>query len=73
MSGNLYHLRRTLKSTFNQIPDYLALGNLLHPTAAICGYPRSLSKELLYQLEPHSRGYFAGYMGVISPDTAELL
>lgn len=43
----------------------------LHPTPAVGGSPGGKAKEILRQLEPFDRGWYAGPVGWISRDAAE--
>lgn len=43
--------------------DALTLALALHPTPAVCGFPRSRAHELIGQLEPFDRGFYAGAFG----------
>lgn len=49
----------------------LDLISLLHPTPAVCGYPKEAALSLIRKLEPFDRGYYAGPIGVLSKDHAE--
>jgi menaquinone-specific isochorismate synthase len=44
-------------------PTALALATQLHPTAAVGGTPRSSALDLIRDLEPSSRGRYAGPVG----------
>jgi isochorismate synthase len=46
-------------------PDLLTIAARLHPTAAVCGYPRESAQELIRALEPRHRGQYAGAVGWI--------
>lgn len=41
----------------------LQLACQLHPTPAVCGYPRGLSRKLIHLIEPFDRGFFTGMVG----------
>ncbi|MBK1783170.1 isochorismate synthase [Prauserella sp. ASG 168] len=41
----------------------LRLAAALHPTPAVCGTPRALARQVLGELEPFDRGYYAGTVG----------
>ncbi|WP_323118070.1 isochorismate synthase [Burkholderia alba] len=43
--------------------DALTLALALHPTPAVCGYPRSVAQELILQTEPFDRGFYTGMLG----------
>jgi len=38
----------------------------LHPTPAVCGTPTEKARDLLYQLEPHNREYYTGFLGPVN-------
>lgn len=40
----------------------------LHPTAAVCGFPREEAKALYRSLEEHERRLYTGYLGVKQAD-----
>lgn len=40
-----------------------ALAALLHPTPAVCGTPRLAAAQAIIDLEPQSRGFYAGAVG----------
>jgi len=35
----------------------------LHPTPAVCGFPRAAAQKLIAELEPFERGFYAGAVG----------
>jgi menaquinone-specific isochorismate synthase len=43
----------------------------LHPTPAVGGSPRNIALQVIEALEPFDRGWFAGPVGWIGPDSAE--
>lgn len=44
----------------------------LHPTPAICGFPRTAAKAFIRDHECFQRGWYSGAVGVIGADEAEL-
>ncbi|WP_199431296.1 isochorismate synthase [Qaidamihabitans albus] len=46
----------------------LRLAAALHPTPAICGTPTGSARELVNELEPFERGYYAGAVGWVDAD-----
>ena len=49
----------------------MSLQNLifaLHPTPAVCGYPKRESQEMISEIEDFDRGLYAGAIGIISFD-----
>ncbi|SFM65272.1 isochorismate synthase [Ectothiorhodospira mobilis] len=43
----------------------------LHPTPAVCGFPRREARELILEREPVPRGWYSGTVGVVSPRHSE--
>ncbi len=46
--------------------------NHLYPTPAICGYPKERSLELIEELEPFDRGWYASCLGELSNDESSV-
>ena len=44
----------------------------LHPTPAVCGIPKEKTLELILQTEKHNREFYAGFIGPIGHDNAQL-
>jgi isochorismate synthase len=38
----------------------------LHPTPAVCGYPKEKALDLIFQTEKHNREYYSGFCGPIN-------
>ncbi len=61
--GNLAHL----KTDFHfQKHDQIRTGEILaliHPTPAVCGFPKEEAFEFINQMENHSRSYYSGFVG----------
>ena len=45
--------------------------SLLHPTPAVCGTPKKEAQEMIAQIEPFSRGWYAGPIGYVGADCCE--
>ena len=66
-SGNLAHLKTTYN--FPILPgNIIPLIRQLHPTPAVCGLPKAESQKIITRTEGFEREYYAGFMGMISPD-----
>lgn len=61
--GNLAHL----KTDFHfKKHDGITTGeilSLIHPTPAVCGFPKEEAFEFIHQHETHSRSYYSGFVG----------
>jgi isochorismate synthase len=63
-TATLWHLRTSVRGRLrDDAPDALSLAAALHPTPAVCGTPTSVARELIRELEPFERGFYAGIVG----------
>jgi isochorismate synthase len=70
-AGPVKHLRTDFSFTFNeQSIDEVIRG--LHPTPAVSGLPQNLSLEVIRQIEPHSREFYAGFIGEVDNQNASI-
>ncbi len=63
-SGKVAHLatsfRFSAKKLATNLGDFIAE---LHPTPAVCGYPKSKAARFIPKIEKHDRRYYTGYLG----------
>ena len=63
-SGKVAHLltifRFATKKLAHNLGDFIAE---LHPTPAVCGYPKSKADKFISKNEKHDRRYYTGYLG----------
>lgn len=68
LAGNLLHLRTDFSAAMDEV-GFPKLGTqmleLLHPTSAVGGMPRTAALKMISQLEPHQRRYYSGYLGPV--------
>ncbi len=63
-SGKVAHLSTVFRFSAKKLASNL--GNFiaeLHPTPAVCGYPKSKAAVFISQIEKHNRRYYTGYLG----------
>lgn len=64
-SGNLAHLKSQF--TFH-IDDSSKIGNLLnllHPSPAVCGFPKEKAFDFILENEGYNRKYYSGFLGYL--------
>ncbi|WP_320824883.1 isochorismate synthase [Reinekea sp.] len=67
----IQHLCQPIQASLTPgVPNH-ALLQALHPTPAVCGYPRQVAHHLINALEPVGRGWYSGAVGVVSDAGAE--
>lgn len=62
-AGTLLHIRTDVKA---KLKEGFSLGKIiqkLHPTPAVCGFPKDLAKEFILQNEGYNRSFYAGFLG----------
>ncbi len=61
--SNIQHLETKIEGTLAHNCDILAVIEGLHPTPAVGGRPRQLALEIINQVEPMARGWYAAPVG----------
>lgn len=63
-SGKVAHLKTSFFFPAEKIKDQLgSFIARLHPTPAVCGFPKALADEFIRSTEPYQRDYYTGYLG----------
>lgn len=61
-AGNLVHLKTDIKAQV-QIKDIDKIIKALHPTPAVCGFPKDKAKDFILKNETYKRGFYTGFLG----------
>jgi isochorismate synthase len=61
-AGNLVHLANDIRFESNKSVAFWA--QKIHPTPAVCGFPRNEAQAFIDQYEPHNRGFYTGLIGL---------
>ncbi|XRB14246.1 2-succinyl-5-enolpyruvyl-6-hydroxy-3-cyclohexene-1-carboxylic-acid synthase [Pseudoscourfieldia marina] len=69
--ANVQHLYSRLGVTLRDDVSHADLLTALHPTPAVCGEPRELSRLAIRSREPFDRGLYAGPVGWIEHERCE--
>ena len=64
-AGNLLHLRTNIHGVLNQ-NNLGELLDSLHPTPAVCGYPKLSSKAFILEHENYKREFYTGFLGELN-------
>lgn len=65
-AGNLLHIKTDISA---QLKDKMQLGeviNVLHPTPAVCGFPKEKAKAFILENEGYNREFYAGFLGELN-------
>ncbi len=64
VAGRMAHLETTINIPFPADRKKLAeIIGALHPTPAICGYPKQAALDIIRETENYNRQYYTGYLG----------
>ena len=62
-AGTLVHLKTNITAKLPKGVSDKDVLEVLHPTAAVCGFPRENAIKWIHQEEVHDRELYAGYLG----------
>jgi isochorismate synthase len=65
-AGTLLHIRTDIKA---QLKDNFSLEKIiqkLHPTPAVCGFPKELAKQYILANEGYDRRFYSGFLGELN-------
>ncbi len=66
-AGTLLHLRTDIKGKLNSYPSGIEdVVEILHPTPAVCGVPKSESKSFILKHEGYDRKFYTGFLGELN-------
>ena len=68
---HVQHLRTPIECIVHPDTTTEQLLDRLHPTPAVCGIPKRISNQLISELEPFHRGWYAGTMGIEHNDNTD--
>ena len=69
--ARVQHLLTRFSGTLKENITDARILSLLHPTAAVGGFPSKLAQKRISEYEPFDRGWYAGAIGWIGRDSAE--
>jgi isochorismate synthase len=76
IAGNLMHLRTdySIDSRAIRFPELgSVMLELLHPTSAVCGMPKSAAQAFILANEHYDRTFYSGFLGPVNVENASAL
>lgn len=67
-AGAMQHLRTDIIGSLNDSSTVVDLARSLHPTPAVCGYPKNTAFDFIHNYEGYNRLLYTGYLGLIDPE-----
>lgn len=65
-AGNLWHLKSRLISRIGSGTKLKSIIEALHPTPAVCGFPKQKAKDFILQNEGYNREFYTGFLGELN-------
>lgn len=65
-AGNLLHLKTRITSRITASSDLKSIIEALHPTPAVCGFPKIEAKDFILHNEKYNRDYYTGFLGELN-------
>ncbi|MEN9929138.1 MAG: hypothetical protein RLZZ231_1059, partial [Bacteroidota bacterium] len=62
-AGTLWHIKTDISGVFGQELNLKNAIQLLHPTPAVCGVPKAVSKAFIVVNENYNRSFYTGFLG----------
>lgn len=62
-AGSLIHIKTDIQATIVDKSDLKKIINSLHPTPAVCGFPKEVAKQFILENEGYKREFYAGFLG----------
>ncbi len=65
-AGNLLHLRTMISAQLKTHVDLKEVIFALHPTPAVCGLPKEVTKQFIIKNENYDREFYTGFLGELN-------
>ncbi|MEE9190269.1 MAG: isochorismate synthase [Candidatus Neomarinimicrobiota bacterium] len=69
-AGHLEHIQTEFRFRIGERPDstFMELIQKLHPSPAICGYPKETAMNFISEYESFDRSFFCGFLGPVNSE-----
>lgn len=67
-AGNLLHLKTMISARLKANSSLKDVVSVLHPTPAVCGYPKQDAKSFILENEDYNREFYTGFLGELNFD-----
>lgn len=65
-AGNLLHLKTRIVSVVKDDAELKPIIEALHPTPAVCGFPKDEAKAFILNNENYNRAFYTGFLGELN-------
>lgn len=70
-AGNLLHLKTMVSARLNAHSNLKEVVSVLHPTPAVCGFPKLEAKQFILEHENYNREFYTGFLGELNFETTK--
>ena len=67
-AGTIIHIRTDIEAVIENKSNLENIIDLMHPTPAVCGFPKEVAKKFILKNEGHDREFYAGFLGEWNKD-----
>lgn len=65
-AGNIQHIKTDIEATLKSENNFENILEALHPTPAVCGYPKKNALDFILENEIYDRNFYSGYLGELN-------
>ena len=65
-AGSIWHIKTDISGALNSSASLQQVIQLLHPTPAVCGFPKDKSKAFILENEKYDRTFYTGFLGELN-------
>ena len=65
-AGSIWHIKTDISGNLSSGSSLQQVIQLLHPTPAVCGFPKDKSKVFILQNEKYDRTFYTGFLGELN-------
>ena len=69
-AGTLLHIRTDIKAVLKNNFSLEKIIKKMHPTPAVCGFPKDLAKSFILKNENYNRSFYSGFLGELNVNKA---
>lgn len=70
-AGNLLHLKTMVSARLKAQSNLKEVLSVLHPTPAVCGFPKLEAKQFILKHENYNREFYTGFLGELNFETTK--
>ena len=67
-AGSIWHIKTDISGRLNSSSSLREIALMLHPTPAVCGFPKDKSKAFILENENYDRTFYTGFLGELNSD-----